>query len=480
MSKRTGAAVAIIATAALFLSACSSGGGTPAQSAPQTPAPSAADTAARATGSATALAADGWATPQVLAVTPVAGSFHPVDPKFDALPGARAVYGTEDHAAGGQEAYQIEIPAAWNGEVVFFAHGFRGNAAELTVSAPPIREYLIANGYAWAATSYTENGYTPGTGARDTKDLRENFARLAGVAEPKRGYIYGQSMGGNVVTVSLALYPSLYDGAIAECGALTGQGIVDYFLSWGALAGYFSGTDITSASTDAGTFINTLRGKVVPALGSKPENLTQKGKAFESAVRYLTGGPRPYFREGFAANYLFNYLILANAVAVPGAANAVAQNADTLYGIDDGYGVTPEQLNRDVSRVRSNQAYLVEDPPGRLGPYAEFGAIDGRIERPLITLHGTGDLFVPITMEQQYRRAVDAAGSGDLLVQRAVRRAGHCMFSDQERQQAFTDLVAWVGQGRKPAGEDLLGDLSDAGRAFTQPMEADDPGGLAP
>src|SRR5262249_20834248 len=157
---------------------------------------------------------------QVLPVTPVAGDYHTVDPKFDALAGARAVYGTEDHAAGGQEAYQIEVPDQWNGDVVFFAHGFRGSVPELTVSMPPIREYLIEHGYAWAASSYSENGYDPGIGARDTKNLRDNFARLAGVAEPKHSYIYGQSMGGNVVTVSLGEYPTLYDGALAECGAL--------------------------------------------------------------------------------------------------------------------------------------------------------------------------------------------------------------------------------------------------------------------
>jgi hypothetical protein len=65
-------------------------------------------------------------------------------------------------------------------------------------------------------------------------------------------------------------------------------------------------------------------------------------------------------------------------------------------------------------------------------------------------------------------------------VQRAVRRPGHCAFTDAERQRAFEDLVAWVERGTKPAGEDLLGDLRDAGRAFTVPLAGDDPGGESP
>ena len=112
--------------------------------------------------------------------------------------------------------------------------------------------------------------------------------------------------------------------------------------------------------------------------------------------------------------------------------------------------------------------------------WPEFADLTGKIEAPHLTLHGTGDLFVPISLERRYREIVDAAGRGDLLVQRAIRRAGHCAFSEQERERAFDDLVAWVKTGAKPAGEDLTDDLTDAGRAFTNPMEASDPGGIAP
>jgi hypothetical protein len=94
----------------------------------------------------------------------------------------------------------------------------------------------------------------------------------------------------------------------------------------------------------------------------------------------------------------------------------------------------------------------------------------------LLTLHNTGDLFVPISMEQSYRRKVDEAGKGDLLVQRVIRAAGHCKFSEAELQTAWDDLVEWVETGDQPAGDDVLGDLSDAGREFTTPLREGDPG----
>ena len=95
---------------------------------------------------------------------------------------------------------------------------------------------------------------------------------------------------------------------------------------------------------------------------------------------------------------------------------------------------------------------------------------------PLLTIHGTGDAFVPIENEQVYRRLVDAQGKGDLLVQRAVRRFVHCDFSIQERTRAWNDLVAWVKDGMKPEGEDLMGSLENAGIKWTEPLRPDDPG----
>ena len=85
---------------------------------------------------------------------------------FDPLAGASTQWGV--HAGA---AYLIEVPDNWNGDLVLYAHGFRGVGPELTVDPPRIRAHLIANGYAWASSSYRANGYVPGTGAHDTHRL---------------------------------------------------------------------------------------------------------------------------------------------------------------------------------------------------------------------------------------------------------------------------------------------------------------------
>lgn len=443
-------AVLVPALSLAFAAACSDSGN---------PADSTATSTADITGTLAVNA--GWATPITLPVTPMAVPEHTiVDPSFDALPGARALFGIDDSSPGNPHSYQIEVPDNWNGDVVYFAHGFRGNTTELSVGPPPIREHLIENGYAWAASSYSQNGYRPGIGAQDTARLIPIFQELVG--EPEHSYIYGQSMGGNVVTVSLESPETrtAYDGALTECGAMTGTGIVDYFLSWGAIAGYLSDTNLTTAATDAGEFVVTLRDKVNPTLGS-PDDPTEEGGAFASAIEHLTGGPRPYFDEGLAANYENNFLVLFGAIVSPAPSNAVAQNADTEYEVDEGLAVTTSELNENITRVQSNPEFQDREL------YPEFAPSTGDIAVPLLTIHNTGDLFVPIHLEQEYRRLVDDAGASDLITQRAIQRPGHCAFTGAERIAAFTDLVEWVEDDTKPAGEDLLGDLTDAGAAFT-------------
>jgi hypothetical protein len=61
------------------------------------------------------------------------------------------------------------------------------------------------------------------------------------------------------------------------------------------------------------------------------------------------------------------------------------------------------------------------------------------------------------------------------LVQRIYRATGHCTFSPEETMAAFDALVSWVHGGLKPEGDDVLADLSDAGRKFTNPLRPGDP-----
>ena len=446
--------------AALISAACS---GSPAAPVVSTPASQAAASPTAAASSPTAAA-----PPASTAVAPKLGTSNGVlttarDPAFVAVVGAKATVGKNGNAV-----YQIEMPDKWNGEAVYYAHGFAGFGTEVSVDPPPkaLREQLIANGYAWAASSYSENGYVPGIGADDTLALKRLFEEKFGKA--KRSYLVGASMGGNVVALSLENFPNEYDGALAVCGALAGEEQIDFLVSWTALAEFTSGVKIPigEGSKDVATI---LLQQLPKALGS-PDAPTDKGKQFVSSVRMLTGGPRPFFLEGFKEQYLANFGLALLDPERKSLAASASTNEGVKYTIEPGLGLTNEQLDAGVRRFKAN-------PASRdASTHPDAVPTSGKISKPLLTLHGTGDLFVPISQEQSYRKKVEAAGKADLLVQRAIRSGGHCKFSAEEFTTAFTDLVAWVKDNKKPKGDDLFGDLSDIGKQFTNPIRPGDPG----
>ena len=400
------------------------------------------------------------------AATPVASAAQATrirDPRFTPLPGSRADYGVH-----GGSAYRIEVPQRWNGGLVLYAHGYRGEGPDLSVSDPPIRRHLIANGYAWAASSYRANGYQPDLGMEDTLALRRLFVERYG--EPRWTILEGTSMGGHVLAASLELHPGVYQGGLAECPAITGIGVIDYLAALGAAAEYISGVALFDAP-DARAFARRVLTEWLPVVGFA-QTPTEKGRALQSVGKYLMGGELPFWEEGFAARMQqgANLLLLAdqNREATPAARAASTRHVE--YQIDPGLGFSVEEINRNVRRFDPlpGSRSVQEDPV--------FAELTGRITVPVLSLHTTGDAFVPFSLQQEYRRKTISAGTGDLLVQRAIRRPAHCQFEQAELTRAFDDLVAWIEQGVRPEGDDVLSpDLASLGLRWTTPLLPDDP-----
>ncbi|PYQ88303.1 MAG: hypothetical protein DMG03_04195 [Acidobacteria bacterium] len=179
--------------------------------------------------------------------------------------------------------------------------------------------------------------------------------------------------------------------------------------------------------------------KIVEQLGEPPD-YTEKGRQLASVEIRISGGPRPFALEGLASGGRFTANISGSALAgIVTPQNRAVTTTHIRYAIDGGLGLTSDSLNQRVRRKTADPEYR-----GDKTPYEEVAPFDGRIERPLLTMHGTGDLFVPIFLQQVLKRAVAATGNEKLLAQRIYRIAGHCGFSQTEQIRAFDDLVKWV------------------------------------
>jgi dienelactone hydrolase len=371
--------------------------------------------------------------------------------------------------------YLIEVPANWRGGLVVFAHGIQRGPGPGTAAAPPIGIHVLAEGHAWIASGYRAREYQPHLFIEDLVALRELF--LKEIGQPRWTIIYGQSMGGHIVVASLELRPGLYQGGLAECGLVDGVGIADYLMAYTAAAELIAGVPLLDAP-DKEAFARAVKERVVPALGM-PGAYTARGRQFDSVVKYLmgadqTGNDLPLRLQGLQRRYLLNMMYrprdprdLENE---PNPGLRAASTAHIRYRIDPGLGLTEDQLN---ARVRRLHPAKDARSPNANPVYAER---TGRLTAPLITLHETGDAWVPLSLEQSYRRRTIAAGTDHLLVQRVMRAPSHCGFDGETREQAFDDLVAWIERGARPAGEDVLApDLSRIGLKWTPALHLEDP-----
>jgi hypothetical protein len=368
-------------------------------------------------------------------------------------------------------AYRIEVPLAWNGELVVYAHGYRGTGRVVFVDNPSLRAHYVARGFAWAASSYQTNGYDVGQGVKDSHALIALFATVT-QNKARAVYMTGASMGGHVTAVAIEHFRGSFVGAMPYCGVLGDTELFDYFLDANVTAAALAGAPVTFPLAPPPDFAATYTALVrseLPALGTgfvrpgTPPVLTPLGQQWSAAVERRSGGDRPGFDSAFAfwnsigslaplndLPFLFGLYPGLTGGTIGIAPGNVTDNRFTIYQLDDRWWLTRDErrLNRDVLRV-SATASASHDLTG-------IPRVDGTPGIPVLSLHDIGDLFVPLSMEQVYAARAWWHGQSHRFVSRAIRGVGHCDFTAPELVRGFDDLVSWVRTGHRPPGDDIL------------------------
>src|ERR1700730_16994831 len=137
----------------------------------------------------------------------------------------------------------------------------------------------------------------------------------------------------------------------------------------------------------------------------EPGGYTPRGLQFDSVVKYLTGGDLAFREQGLASRYTQNLSPLGDPATAPPTAPArrALSTRNATLEIDPGLGVSTAELNAGLRRYdpAPGARSLDQDPV-----FADF---TGRISVPVLTIHDTGDAFVPFKFEQNYRlKTVDA------------------------------------------------------------------------
>jgi pimeloyl-ACP methyl ester carboxylesterase len=335
-------------------------------------------------------------------------------------------------------------PGLWNGALVVYAHGYVAPHMGLALPAEELGrielpggasavDFLLAEGFAFATTSYSKNGWAVNAAEKDLNELVRHFKtkelRNAGLL--KKVLIIGASEGGLITTLMVEKYPGIYDGGLAMCGPIGGMPAqVEYLADFRVVFDYFFPDVFPTFGVANVPYDAYLQWPMYEAaiLGSIAISPTNTGQLF-SAIGTLHGPVdlNPVFVAATARQALY-YSVVGTWDMIDTAGGMPYDNRGTYYGgpmIDPG-------LNDGVERVRGD---------GRAMAFVRRAyEPTGELERPLVTIHNVNDYAVPYWHEAMY--AQKAWAGAPLMQYTSGVQYGHCAFTSSEVELAFQTLVA--------------------------------------
>lgn len=337
------------------------------------------------------------------------------------------VQGTLPHGA----LSLICVPrSGWNGALVVWAHGYVApnkplDFYDLTIGDLSLPDLTESLGFAFATTSYRQNGLAILEGVDDVAELVAAFPVTAG-RPASRTYLVGASEGGIVTTLLAERKPWLIDGGLALCGPI-GNFVaqIDYVGDFRVLFDYF--------------FPHVLPGRAtqIPA-----------GVVAGWDSRYA-----PRIRAALAADPLAALQLIrtSGAAVIPGDASSIANTTLALlwYGVFSTNDAAAKLGGNPYGNIGRWYSGSIDDLQLNLGveratrsPAADAAVAayqtSGRPGVPLVTLHTTSDPVIPYWQEIVY--ALKAHGG---VPQIPVARYGHCAFTGSEVLGAFGLLLQW-------------------------------------
>jgi pimeloyl-ACP methyl ester carboxylesterase len=325
-------------------------------------------------------------------------------------------------------AYRIDVPKDWNRSLVVFYHGYSVTPVEWKAGEriSPMFDGMQKRGYAVIQSAYSATGWAVEEGAVDTERLRKAFVARHG--EPKQTLVSGMSMGGTLTAMAIESQPDVYAGALSLCGAIepTDRLMQRDFALRAAFDHYFPNVlgPLVPVPAD---FMPTDAAidKVKAAMHANP-------KAMRALLSWYGAGDTSSLPDLIVFNTFEVKEMQQRAKGNP------FGNADLIYtNSGDDFA-----LNAAVPRYRADAAAAQR--------MARFYTPTGKLTRPLLALHDTGDPLVPASTPFEYALAAQRAGHGDDFVQQFVNREGHCVFTPEEIDRAFGELIEWVNKGKRP------------------------------
>ena len=344
----------------------------------------------------------------------------------------------QEGIAGPGALYAIDVPAAWNGDLVVYAHGIVDPSLPVTLPSAQddftgLRAALLGRGFAVASSSYSENGFALKDAAQRIHQLVSLFT--ARVMQPRRVLLVGHSLGAMAALSLAEAHPEQFDGALIMCGFISGTSReIEYIASARTAFDYF------------------FPGVIPGSTFSIPDEVDfRPGTPLFMQVQAALVG-------GFAPPY--NTVQLAAVAGLPGNGPAeIIASALNVLGFNLRY--TRDVLRRTQGHIPFDNRTVVYSgslddvalnggigrwtgDPDAINQIAKYYTPTGQLRIPVQTLHSDRDPVVPLWHEDLYRQLATEEGSAGSLEQQVVSGFGHCALGQADVLAAFDRLVERV------------------------------------
>jgi pimeloyl-ACP methyl ester carboxylesterase len=336
------------------------------------------------------------------------------------------------------EITKICIPPNWNGELIIYAHGYVSEFRPLALpdEADDYVPLFISQGYAFATTSYTENGLAIQAGIKNIVDLRKRFIHEYG--EPKEIYLAGASEGGIVTTLAIERYPKLFSGGLSLCGPCGNfQRQINYIGDVRVLFDYFfpgilPGNAINFPDKLISEWGSVYEPAILEAIAQNPVATTKL-----LATARIPYDPADNNSIGQAVVGVLWYDVFATRDAIEKLQGQPYHNYSRVY-IVPGSKKETGLLNAKVDRFIADRQAIRN--------IAKYYQTTGNITVPLVNAHTTLDPIVPVWHLRLYQKKTIVQGTSALFTGIPVSRFGHCTFTLEEIASSFEQLVRNVKQ----------------------------------
>lgn len=363
--------------------------------------------------------------------------------------------------------YVLDVPAAWNGTLLLYSHGYARGPDNPARNAPDPGDVkgLLELGYALAGSSFSRTGWAVEQAVPDQLATLDAFAERFG--KPRRTLAWGSSMGGLVTIALMEQHSARFQGGLALCASASGSlGMMNAALDGSFVFAQLVAPELPLLMTQTGAEAGKARAAWQAAVDAAQR--TPEGRARIALAAAVAQVPLPRDNMAGADTPLADvqtalYRGLLPATLMPRddqTERAGGGNFSWNDGVDYAAQLRTSGRAEWVRALYEEVGLNLDDDLARLARAprlkADAAAADymgrhyvpsGQLKAPLLLVQTTADPVTLVELTGDYPRTVKAAGRGDMARGAYIRRTGHCNFKPAEVAAALAVLSSRVDSG---------------------------------